>query len=126
MSSEDRLQHMFELREQFMKSLKAQKTSIYPKWPVDLTDKKSQQTVRDTALKGVEEIFEAMQHFKNWKSHRVTEDKSFDKEKFLEEMVDAFNYFFSVLILTGVSSNDLYEAYVSKDTVIHDRLKSGY
>ena len=126
MPPEDKLHHMFELREQFMKKLKAQKSSIYPKWPVDLTDKKAQQTVRDTALKGVEEVFEAMQHFKNWKPHRVTEDRSFDREKFLEEMVDSFNYFFSVLVLTGVTADELYEAYVAKDAVIHDRLKTGY
>lgn len=126
MATEDKLHHMFELREQFMRALKAQKTGIYPKWPLDLTEKKSQQTVRDTALKGVEEVFEAMQHFKNWKSHRVTEDRNFDREEFLEEMVDAFNYFFSVLVLTGVTADELYDAYVAKDTVIHDRLKTGY
>jgi dimeric dUTPase (all-alpha-NTP-PPase superfamily) len=126
MEPEDKLRHMFELREQFMKSLKSQKSGIYPKWPVDLTDKNAQQTVRDTALKGVEEVFEAMQHFKNWKSHRTTEDKTFDREKFLEEMVDSFNYFFSVLVLTGVTADELYEAYVAKDAVIHERLKTGY
>ena len=126
MSEEDKLVRMFELRERFMKSLKSKSSSIYPKWPVDLTEKKSQQVLRDTALKGVEEIFEAMQHFKNWKPHRTTEDKSFDREKFLEEMVDAFNYFFSVLVLTGVSADELFEAYAEKDRIIHERLKTGY
>lgn len=126
MESDDKLRHMFELREQFMRALKSQKSSIYPKWPVDLADKKSQQAIRDTALKGVEEVFEAMQHCKNWKPHRVTEDRSFDREKFLEEMVDAFNYFFSVLVLTGVTADELHEAYVEKDRIIHERLKSGY
>ena len=56
----------------------------------------------------------------------MTEDRSFDREKFLEEMVDSFNYFFSVLVLTGVTADELYEAYVAKDAVIHDRLKTGY
>jgi dimeric dUTPase (all-alpha-NTP-PPase superfamily) len=126
MSEEDKLVRMFELRERFMKSLKSKNSSIYPKWPVDLTEKKSQQVLRDTALKGVEEIFEAMQHFKNWKPHRTTEDKSFDREKFLEEMVDAFNYFFSVLVLTGVTADELFEAYADKDRIIHERSKTGY
>ena len=29
------------------------------------------------------------------KTHKLTENKSFDREEFLEEIVDAFNYFFS-------------------------------
>jgi dimeric dUTPase (all-alpha-NTP-PPase superfamily) len=41
-------------------------------------------------------------------------------------MVDAFNYFFSVLVLTGVTADELHEAYVEKDRIIHERLKSGY
>jgi dimeric dUTPase (all-alpha-NTP-PPase superfamily) len=78
------------------------------------------------ALRGVEEMFEALQHLKNWKPHRVTEVKDFDRDEFLEEVVDAFNYFFSLIILTGFTSEDLYEAYLKKDSVIHERLDNGY
>ena len=45
----------------------------YPEWPVDLSTKKAQITCREIALKGVEEMFEALQHLKNWKPHRKTE-----------------------------------------------------
>lgn len=78
------------------------------------------------ALRGVEEMFEALQHLKNWKPHRVTEVKEFDHSEFVEEVVDAFNYFLSVLILTGVTSDDLYKMYCTKDDIIHGRLKTGY
>ena len=78
------------------------------------------------ALRGVEEMFEAVQHLKNWKPHRKTEITEFDRDEFLEEIVDAFNYFFSLLVLTGVSADDLYDAYVKKDSIIHDRLRTGY
>ena len=78
------------------------------------------------ALRGVEEMFEALQHFKNWKPHRSTEITNFDHDEFLEEIVDAFNYFLSVLVLTGVAAEDLFDAYVKKDIKIHERLKSGY
>ena len=82
--------------------------------------------LRDTALKGVEEMFEALGHLKNWKPHRSTEVREFNREEFLEEIVDAFNYFFSLLVLTGVSADDLYDAYVKKDSIIHDRIRTGY
>jgi|TARA_Y100000310_G_scaffold335129_1_gene416419 hypothetical protein len=122
----DQLHEMFRLRRGFMSRIKEIHPSVYPEWPVDLSDKKSQQAIREVALKGVEEMFEALGHLKNWKPHRMTELKQFDKSKFLEEVVDAFNYFFSLLVLTGTSADDLFEAYCKKDNVIHQRLNEGY
>lgn len=122
----DKLDKMFELRSGFMTSLKKLKPHTSPVWPVDLSDKLAQQHIRDTALKGVEEMFEALQHLKNWKPHRTTEVKDFNRDEFLEEVVDAFNYFFSLLVLTGVSAEELFDAYVKKDKIIHERLDSGY
>ena len=122
----DRLTHIFKLREDFMLSLKERKPHTSPDWPVDLSDRMSQQHIRDMALRGVEEMFEAVQHLKNWKPHRSTEIKDFNRDEFLEEVVDAFNYFLSVLILVGVDSDDLYKMYCQKDKIIHDRLGTGY
>ena len=124
--SSDKLDKMFELRERFMVALKERQPNEYPSWPIDLSDKASQQHCRDMALRGVEEMFEALQHLKNWKPHRVTEVKEFDRSEFVEEVVDAFNYFLSVLVLTGVTSDELFEMYQSKDDIIHSRLNSGY
>ncbi|MDB4337525.1 hypothetical protein OAA09_00745 [bacterium] len=122
----DRLAEIFQLREDFMCSLRETKPDTGPTWPVDLSNKASQQHLRDMALRGVEEMFEALQHLKNWKPHRSTEVKDFDKEEFLEEIVDAFNYFFSLLILVGFDDNDLFEAYKKKDKIIHERIGTGY
>ena len=122
----DKLDEMFRLRQSFMESMKVAKPGIYPEWPVDISQKQNQQLLRDTALKGVEEMFEALQHLKNWKPHRNTEIKDFDREEFLEEVVDAFNYFLSLLVMTGVSADELFEAYSKKDDIIHKRLKTGY
>ena len=121
----DKLQHIFELRESFMELI-SKKHGCYPPWPVEIEHKENQQAMRDIALKGVEEMFEALQHLKNWKDHKLTEDKSFKRDDFLEEVVDAFNYFFSLLILVGVDPNELYDAYLKKDKVIRDRLTNGY
>ena len=122
----DKLQSMFEMRESFMRSLKDRNPEIYPEWPVDLTDKVSQQHLRDTALKGVEEMFEALQHLKNWKSHKKKGDSSFDREEFLEEMVDAFNYFMAMFIMLGVTPEEFFDAYLAKNEKIHDRLRGNY
>ena len=126
MSNDDQLQKMFELREKFMHALMKKNPNIYPEWPVDVKNKKSQQAIRDTALKGVEEVFESLAGLKNWKSHRETVNDEFDHDHFLEEMVDSFNYFISVLVLLGITADDFFDAYVKKDQIIHSRLNSGY
>jgi len=117
---------MFDLRERFMLSLKEKFPDAYPAWPLDLSKKSDQQLCRDMALRGVEEMFEALQHLKNWKPHRQTEVSEFDHDAFLEEVVDAFNYFFSLIILSGSSADDLYNSYIKKDFIIHERLDKGY
>ena len=123
---DDKLQALFVLRKQFMNELQEIKPGSYPRWPVDIAAKESQQSLRDTALKGIEEMFEALQHLKNWKPHRDTDLPEFDREEFLEEVVDSFNYFLSVLVLVGVDEDELFEAYKKKHCTIIDRLRSGY
>ena len=125
-ANSDRLAEVFDLRESCMRALEDFKQGSYPEWPLNISTKESQQVLRDTALKGIEEMFEALQHLKNWKPHRNTDMPDFDREEFLEEVVDAFNYFLSVLVLVGVSQEDFFKAYVKKDGVIRKRLTSGY
>lgn len=120
------LKEVFQKREEFMSLIKEKFPDAYPAWPVDLTKKESQSICREIALKGVEEMFEALQHLKNWKSHRQTEIPDINHEEFLEEIVDAFNYFFSLMILIGVDVNDFYTSFLRKDKIIRDRLKKGY
>lgn len=123
-----KLKEMFDLRKSFIKRMQKERSGSYP-IPVpleNLSDKKSQQVCRDLALRGVEEMFEALQHLKNWKPHKLTEDKEFNKEEFLEEIVDAFNYFMALLIVVDVDEEKLFEAYVKKDQKIRKRLDEGY
>ena len=122
----DKLSEMFRLRSQFMESIKEKYSSSYPDWPVDVTKKRSQKALRETALKGVEEMFEALQHLKNWKTHKKKGDSTFDREEFLEEMVDAFNYFMALLIIVDVDEEKLFKAYLKKDEKIRKRLDEGY
>ena len=123
-----KLKEMFDLRKSFIDRMQKERPGSYP-IPVPLTnlsDKKSQQVCRDLALRGVEEMFEALQHLKNWKPHKLTEEKEFNKEEFLEEIVDAFNYFMALLIVVDVDEEKLFDAYLKKDKKIRKRLDEGY
>jgi hypothetical protein len=94
---------------------------------IDPTSKQGQQYLRDLALHGVEEMFEALQHLKNWKSHRQTDlGENFNRDEFLEEIVDAYNYFFALMINLGVTEDEFFEAFLKKHDIIIDRLKTGY
>lgn len=121
------LSKMFLLRNEFISQMRKDRPGSYPNLPLDLKTKESQQFCRDLALRGVEEMFEALQHLKNWKPHRMTEfAEAPDREEFLEEIVDALNYFFSLLIAAGFDEKDLFEAYEKKHQIIMNRLKEGY
>ena len=124
-----KLKKMFDLRKSFIKRMQLERPGSYPV-PVplnDLSSKASQQVCRDLALRGVEEMFEALQHLKNWKPHRVTNvEQELDREEFLEEIVDALNYFFAMLIVTGFDEKELFSAYLKKDEKIRQRLLNGY
>lgn len=124
--STDRLAEMFSLHESFMRMLCVRFPGYYPEWPIDVTKKESQILLRDVTLKGVEEMFEALQELKNAKSHRQTDVPHLDRDAFLEENVDALKYFFTTLMLVGITPQDLYEAYVKKHEKICKRLREGY
>ena len=69
----------------------------------------------DLALHGVEEMFEALQHLKNWKTHRQTDiGGGFDRDEFLEEMVDAYNYFFALMINLDITEDE-FKSILSVD-----------
>mgnify|MGYP003631857410 FL=1 len=123
-----KLKIMFKKRLEFINEMKETIPGSYPDFPLDMSQKASQQVCRDLALKGVEEMFEALQHLKNWKPHRQTDlsTEMIDKDEFLEEIVDAFNYFFAMLIVTGFNEDDLFDAFLMKDDIIRRRLKDGY
>ena len=58
--NEDKLNQIFDLRNSFMELIKNKFPDSYPEWPIDLSSKQAQATCRETALKGVEEMFEAL------------------------------------------------------------------
>lgn len=124
---EDRLKKVFSLQEAFMLRLQEKhgKEKV-PDWPLDMTQKSSQQLCKSLSHDSMEELFEAAQHLRNSKVHRMTDVPDFDRAKFIEECVDAFKFFLELLIFVGVSDDEFFEAYLKKDKIIHQRLEDGY
>tara|TARA_R110000803_G_scaffold25416_1_gene60752 strand:+ start:6356 stop:6733 length:378 start_codon:yes stop_codon:yes gene_type:complete len=125
MSRTDRLDCIFHLQEEFMKDLSDKKEKL-PEWPVDPSDKKAQQFIRDIIHRGTEEAFEALAHLKNWKPHKHTETKEFNRSEFLEEMVDDFTYKLEALILMGYNPQEFFDAFCDKNRKNLDRVNGDY
>ena len=98
----------------------------YPDFPLDLKEKKNQQILKGLAHECMHELFEANHLLKNSKNHRVTEVKEFDREAYKEELVDALHYFFGIVIYSGITAEELHEAFMKKGAINVQRLKSGY
>ena len=125
-SNDDRLAEIFAMRLAFLNAMKLKIPAAQPDLPIDISNKTGQQYCRDIALRGVEEMFEALQHLKNWKTHRLTDIPEFDRADFLEEVVDAFNYFFALLIAVDCDEDKFFDAFLKKDKIIHERLENKY
>ena len=123
---ENKLADIFSLREEFMSLINERIPGAYPEWPVDLSRKDNQQAIREFAFRGMEELFEALLHLKNWKDHRTPTKgvPEFDRQEFLEEMIDAFNYFLAIIILSGVDHKEFFDAYIRKHRIICERLST--
>ena len=52
--------------------------------------------------------------------------QKFDKQNAKVEVVDLFHFLISLAQVMGMSANDVYEAYLKKNQVNHDRQDSGY
>ena len=94
--------------------------------PVDITSKAGQKACRDTGLKAVEELFEAFALLKNAKQHRKTDVPEFDREHFLEEISDSLHFQLEMLLMLGVTPDELFAAYEKKNKIVHERIDSGY
>lgn len=121
---EDRLLQMYDKQRSFMELL--QKKRGFPEFPVDLASKSGQKVCKQVAFDAMSELFEAIQELKNSKDHRATDVHGFDRDHYVEELVDCLHYFFEIAILSGVSADELYDAFAKKDEVNRQRIENGY
>ncbi len=120
----NKLELMWEQQEKFMALL--QQKRGFTNFPVDMTTKSGQKLLKGITHECMHELFEANMILKNSKDHRATEVSEFDKDSYVEELVDALHYFFEIAILSGVSMEELYQAYMKKGEINNQRIENGY
>lgn len=120
----DRLEAMWDDQVAFMKLL--QEKRGFPQFPTDISSKQGQKFLKDITHHMMDELFEAGQHLKNSKSHRATLIPEVDREAFKEELVDALKLYFELVIASGITLDELYEAYQRKSAVNVERIRGSY
>lgn len=121
--SADKLDKAFMLQRSFMDMLVEH--DRLPEYPVDLTTKPGQRMIKEMMLCLIEELMEASFTLKN-RQHKISDDRELDVAHYREELGDAFAYFMEICLLSGMSADDLYDEYSSKNIVVRQRLKQGY
>src|SRR3990167_3553599 len=88
--------------------------------------KQGQQLVRDVSHHCHDELWEASLHLKNAKSHRKTEVREIDREAFKEELIDALHLWIEICIVSGLSLEEVCDAYLEKGRKNRERIAEGY
>jgi len=97
----------------------------FPEYPVDLTTKPGQRLVKEVAFNLIEELMEASFTLKN-RQHKISDDNELDFDHFVEELGDALAYFVELLIVCGISPEQIYAEYSRKNAIVKKRLQDGY
>lgn len=122
--SQDKLEAMYEQQCSFNSLLRDERN--HPQFPLDLSVKKNQQFLKSLTHECMHELFESNHLLKNSKTHRVTEIAEFDRESYKEELCDALHYFMGIVIYSGISCDELYEAFMNKGEINVDRVRNNY
>ena len=71
----------------------------------------------------IDEVMEAIREtpFKDWKKNQ-----EFNAEGFKEELVDAWHFLINLSLASGMSSDELYERFINKNKVNHERQDKKY
>lgn len=119
----DRLKEMYLQQEQFMHLLQQKRT--FPQFPVDLKSKTGQKFLKTIFYECSDELHEARQHLKQ-KDHRLADITEVNMSEYLEEISDVFHYLFEIVIASGISVDDLFDAYIKKGEINTKRIEGDY
>lgn len=122
--SKDKFDAMWSQQSGFMRLLTEKRG--FPEFPLDLSTKENQQFLKKIMHECMGELFEANQHLKNSKAHRATNVPDIERSEYVEELVDALHYFFEICIFSGVSSEEIFDAYIAKGIKNENRIRDGY
>lgn len=111
----DKLQRIFEMQEELNArigvNLKGIEEEEQCKWVLNYTRAMQQE---------MSELVDSVP-WKWWAKYQ-----SFDKQNARVEVVDLFHFLVSLAQTLGMTADDVYEAYVAKNKVNHQRQESGY
>jgi predicted house-cleaning noncanonical NTP pyrophosphatase (MazG superfamily) len=114
---------MWDTQEDFMKLL--QQKRGFPDFPVDLSSKSGQKLLKTISYECADELHEARQHLKQ-KDHRASDVGSVDRDEYIEELSDALHYMLEIAIASGISKDELFDAYMKKGEINRKRILQGY
>lgn len=123
-NSTDTLDKWWKSQEDFMRLL--QEKRGFPEFPVDIKSKPGQRFLKEIIHDCQDELGEARVLLKNSKNHRETEIVEFDRQGYIEELVDAEKFLLETLILSGVTLEEFKAAFEAKTDINIDRIKKGY
>lgn len=119
----DRFIEMWNQQYDFMKLLQEKRN--FPDFPVDLASKSGQKFLKQISYECADELHEARQHLKQ-KDHRATEIGQVDREEYVEELVDCLHFYLEIAIASGITPQELFEAYMKKGKINEKRILEGY
>jgi len=97
-----------------------------PQYPLDMELKSGQQIVRDLLRDAADELHEACLTLKNSKNHRTSEETGFDRDHFIEEVIDSIKFCLGALIYANVTPAEFIRIFLEKTKTNIKRQESGY
>jgi len=88
----------------------------------------SQQYINAMSLALCEEVFEALRetNHKPWKTNFGQPLNNSQIEKFREELVDVWHFLINLTLASGMSAQELYDRFIIKNQINHERQVNGY
>ena len=105
---------LWDQQREFM--LLLQEKGKFPQFPVDLTSKDGQFLLKQISYECGDELHEARQLLKI-KRHRGPTMSEVDRDAYVEEVTDALHYLFEIAIASGITLEELCEAYLKKGEI---------
>lgn len=75
---------------------------------------------RDLILQGIIEFTEVLNEIKGWKGHRPAAQE-IDIDKLREELIDVLKFHFNILIIFGISADQIFMEFLKKSDIVEER-----
>lgn len=115
----DRLEEMLKLQDELQERYTG--TS-----PIDLVGEGRKDYVRTMVLACTDELHEALREvpWKPWSGNTLWDKDS--EINFKLELVDAFHFFMNLMLVSGMTADELFTEYLRKNGINHGRIDGGY